>query len=73
MIVRLLRDTKVWHKAGEIVKVSPAEGQFLISVGSARAEAEAKAEQKPEKPVEKKTTKKKAKKADETPDSHPES
>ena len=35
MKVRLLRDTRISHKAGEIVDVSPAEMAFLISVGSA--------------------------------------
>ena len=35
MKVRLLRDAKINHKAGEIVEVSPAEYGFLTSVGSA--------------------------------------
>ena len=35
MKVRLLRDARINHKAGEIVEVSPAEFQFLTSVGSA--------------------------------------
>ena len=35
MKVRLLRDAKVTVKAGEIVEVSPAEANFLMSVGSA--------------------------------------
>ena len=35
MIVKLLRDARINHKAGEIVEVSPAECQFLTSVGSA--------------------------------------
>lgn len=58
MKVRLLRDTRINHKAGEIVDVSPAEMAFLISVGSA-AEVAVKtpdAEPKTEKRV---TTKKK--------------
>lgn len=33
--IKLLRDTRINHKAGEIVEVSPAELAFLISVGSA--------------------------------------
>jgi len=33
--VKLLRDTRISHKAGEIVEVSPAEMAFLMSVGSA--------------------------------------
>lgn len=50
MKVRLLRDAKILHKAGEIVEVSPAECGFLTSVGSAMivsAEKVAKAEPKP--------------------------
>ena len=35
MRVRLLRDARINHKAGEIVEVSPAELHFLVSVGSA--------------------------------------
>ena len=35
MQVKLLRDSRIWHKAGDIVDVSPAECQFLTSVGSA--------------------------------------
>lgn len=35
MKVRLLRDAKILHKAGEIVEVSPAEYNFLTSVGVA--------------------------------------
>lgn len=35
MKVRLLRDARINHKAGEIVEVSPAEFNFLVSVGSA--------------------------------------
>lgn len=35
MKVKLLRDSRIWHKAGDIVDVSPAECQFLTSVGSA--------------------------------------
>lgn len=35
MKVKLLRDSKIVHKAGEIVEVSPVEAQFLISVASA--------------------------------------
>jgi len=35
MKVKLLRDAKINHKAGEIVDVSPAEYQFLTSLGSA--------------------------------------
>lgn len=35
MCVRLLRDARIRHNAGEIVEVSPAEAAFLTSVGSA--------------------------------------
>lgn len=35
MKIRLLRDARINHKAGEIVEVSPAECHFLVSVGSA--------------------------------------
>lgn len=35
MKVKLLRDARINHKAGEIVEVSPSEFQFLCSVGSA--------------------------------------
>lgn len=35
MRVKLLRDARINHKAGEIVEVSPAECHFLVSVGSA--------------------------------------
>jgi len=35
MKVKLLRDARINHKAGEIVDVSPAECHFLVSVGSA--------------------------------------
>lgn len=52
MLVRLLRDARIHHKAGEIVDVSPAEFGFLTSTNSAIPVAAQ------EKPV-KKTTKKK--------------
>lgn len=35
MRVKLLRDARINHKVGEIVEVSPAECNFLVSVGSA--------------------------------------
>jgi len=35
MKVRLLRDARITHKAGEIVEVSPAEFNFLVSTRSA--------------------------------------
>ena len=62
MKVRLLRDARIKHNAGEIVEVSPAEYNFLVSVGSA-VEVAVKPLEKvetPEEPikVEKKTRKK---------------
>lgn len=44
MIVKLLRDAKIRHSAGEIVKVSPEEAFYLLSLGSAVAVEEPKAE-----------------------------
>lgn len=35
MKVRLLRDAKIKHNAGEIVNVSPDEAFYLCSLGSA--------------------------------------
>ena len=35
MKVKLLRDSRIQHKAGEILEVSPAEADFLLSVNSA--------------------------------------
>ncbi len=35
MKVKLLRDARITHKAGEIVEVSPSEYISLISLGSA--------------------------------------
>ena len=35
MKVRLLRDARIRHKAGEIVEVSPEEWRSLASLGSA--------------------------------------
>lgn len=52
MKLRLLRDARIHHKAGEIVEVSPAEAGFLLSTNSAIPFA---AE---EKPTTKKTKKK---------------
>ena len=42
MKVRLLRDAKIMHKAGETVEVSPADAKFLLSIHSAE-----KVEEKP--------------------------
>jgi len=35
MRIKLLRDSRINHAAGEIVEVSPATAEFLLSVGSA--------------------------------------
>lgn len=35
MKARLIKDARIKHKAGEIVEVSPAEFNFLTSVGVA--------------------------------------
>ena len=35
MKVVLLRDSRIMHKAGEVVEVSPAERDFLVPLGSA--------------------------------------
>ena len=35
MKVQLIKDARIHHKAGEIVEVSPAEYNFLTSVGVA--------------------------------------
>lgn len=37
MRVELTRDARIKHHAGEIVEVSPAEANFLLSTGSAKA------------------------------------
>lgn len=63
MKVKLLRDARILHKAGEIVEVSPAEYGFLTSVGSAvevavRAEAVETAKKEPAKAVKKRVEKK---------------
>lgn len=66
MKVKLLRDTRINHKAGEIVEVSPAEYKFLVSVGSAvevavKSPAKAETPEAPEK-VETKEKKTRTKK-----------
>lgn len=42
MKVRLLKDTRITMKAGEIVEVSPSVYAFLVSVGSAEPVKETK-------------------------------
>lgn len=43
MKVKLLRDARIKHKAGEVVEVSPEEYAFLVSVNSAEPVKAAKA------------------------------
>lgn len=40
MKVRLLKDARIKHKAGEIVEVSPEEFNFLVSVKAGEAAGE---------------------------------
>lgn len=35
MTVKLLKDARIWHKAGEILEVSPEECHFLTSTDGA--------------------------------------
>jgi hypothetical protein len=58
MKVKLLRDARIRHTAGEIVEVSPAEGSFLLSVGSAEEIEELKAAEVPEKALKAETPEK---------------
>ena len=52
MKVRLLRDSRINHAAGEIVEVSSAEAEFLLSVGSAVKVGETQKVEKATIPVE---------------------
>lgn len=56
MKIKLIRDARINHKAGEIVEVSPVECDFLVSVGSAEVVAAKPAAEtaKPKKKVTKK-------------------
>lgn len=56
MKIKLIRDSRITHKAGEIVEVSPAEAAFLLSVNSA-VEVRADEEQPQQKTTRKKTAK----------------
>lgn len=56
MKIKLLKESRIRHKAGEIVEVSPAEANFLLGVGAA-VMAENKAEEKKPKTVKKKAAK----------------
>lgn len=35
MTIKLIKDARIKHSAGDVVCVSPAEANFLISVGAA--------------------------------------
>ena len=48
MKIKLLRDARIRHSAGEIVEVSPAEAGFLISTASAEPVIETAARETPE-------------------------
>lgn len=58
MKIKLLRDARIKHYAGEVVEASPAEEHFLVSVGYAvpaardavNEEAETPEAETPEKP-----------------------
>lgn len=56
MKVKLLRDARVRHSAGEIVEVSPAECHFLVSTNSAMV-IKNEAEEKAVAPKKRKSTK----------------
>lgn len=57
MKVRLLRDTKIKHHAGEIVEVSPEDFNFMLSLHIAEALTEGAEQLAPAQ--KKKTTRKK--------------
>lgn len=46
MRAELLKDARIKHHAGEVVEVSPAEFNFLQSVGAARPAPEKKKQRK---------------------------
>ena len=62
MKIKLLRDSRILHKVGEVVEASPTECFFLISTGSAVEVSEAvkkvETEIAEEKRIIKRTTKK---------------
>ncbi|QUA53784.1 hypothetical protein [Aristaeella lactis] len=67
MKVKLLREARIRHKAGEIVEVSPAEAGFLFSTNSAVEYAEPVKAEKPETKAKKETPEAEAE-AKETPE-----
>lgn len=58
MRVKLLRDARIRHHAGETVEVSPAEAHFLTSVGSAIRVVEQPAQAEEPKPAAERAKKK---------------
>ena len=68
MKVKLLREAKIRHYAGEIVEVSPAEAGFLFSTKSAELYAEPVKKETPEAKAEKAEVPEKKAKAKETPE-----
>ena len=56
MLVRLIRETKIKHHAGDIVEVSPAVYDFLISTRSAEAVKEAGSDKPAPKKAPKRST-----------------
>lgn len=64
MRIKLLKDARIWHKAGEILEVSPEERHFLVSTeGAVEVDAvktpAAKPTEVPEKPIKAETPEKK--------------
>ena len=51
MKVKLLVDARIRHQAGDVVNVTPAEGAFLLSIGSAEELKEESVAQKATAPV----------------------
>ena len=61
MKLRLIREARIRHVAGDIVEVSPAEAGFLLSTGSAvEVQEELPKRETPEAAAEKPATRKKA-------------
>ncbi len=56
MKIKLLKESRIRHQAGEIVEASSAEANFLLGVGAA-VMAEEKTEEEKPKTVKKKTAK----------------
>jgi hypothetical protein len=50
MKIKLLRDARIKHYAGEVVEASPAEAHFLVSIGSAVPAARGAAKEEAETP-----------------------